>query len=66
MVKRPRKKSRGWTYRRVHGQRWQIESGFSRSKRLPGSVSRSRRWVNRNSEIVMRMLTHYLMLLPAA
>src|SRR6516165_8891176 len=38
MVRRFRRKPRGSKHRRVYGQRWQIESGFSRNKRLLGSA----------------------------
>jgi hypothetical protein len=43
MVRRFRKKPPGSRYRRVHGQRWQIESGFSRNKRLLGWALRAHR-----------------------
>jgi transposase len=66
MVKRFRKKPRGSRHRRVFGQRWQVESGFSRNKRLLGSALRARRWPNQKREILMRVLTHNLMLLAAA
>jgi hypothetical protein len=66
MVKRFRKKPRGSRHRRVFGQRWQIESGFSRNKRLLGSALRARRWPSQMREILMRVLTHNLMLLAAA
>jgi transposase len=66
MVKRFRKKPRRSRYRRVHGRRWQIESGFSRNERLLGSALRARRWPNRKREVLMRVLTHNLMLLAAA
>lgn len=66
MVKRFRKKPRGSRHRRVFGQRWQIESGFSRNKRLLGSALRARRWPNQKREILTRVLTHNLMLLAAA
>src|SRR5262249_11578328 len=66
MVRRFRRKPRRSRYRRVYGQRWQIESGFSRTKRLLGSALRARRWPNQKKEILMRVLTHNLMLLAAA
>jgi hypothetical protein len=62
MVRRFRKKPRGSRHRRVFGQRCQIESGFSRNKRLPGSALRARLWPNQRREILMRVLTHNLML----
>ena len=66
MVRRFRRRPRGSKHRRVCGQRWQIESGFSRNKRLLGSALRARKWVNQKKEILMRVLTHNLMLLAAA
>jgi hypothetical protein len=66
MVKRFRRRPRGSRHRRVHGQRWQVESGFSRNKRLLGSALRARRWPNQKREVLMRVLTHNLMLLAAA
>lgn len=66
MVRRFRKRPRGSRHRRVYGQRWQVESGFSRSKRLLGPALRARGWVNQKKEIQMRVLTHNLMLLAAA
>jgi hypothetical protein len=65
MVKRFRRKPRSSRHRRVHGQRWQVESGFSRNKRLLGSALRARRWPNQKREVLMRVLTHNLMLLAA-
>src|SRR6516165_10077590 len=66
MVRRFRRRPRRSKRRRVYGQRWQIESGFSRNKRLLGSALRARKWVNQKKEILMRVLTHNLMLLAAA
>jgi transposase len=66
MVRRFRKKPRGSRHRRVYGQRWQIESGFSRQKRLLGSALRARLWASQKREIHLRVLTHNLMLLAAA
>src|SRR3954471_20882446 len=66
MVGRFRKKPKGSRHRRVFGQRWQVESGFSRNKRLLGSALRARLWPNQKREILMRVLTHNLMLLAAA
>src|SRR5512135_386658 len=66
MVRRFRRKPRRSKHRRVYGQRWQIESGFSRQKRLLGSALRARKWVNQKKEIQLRVLTHNLMLLAAA
>lgn len=66
MVRRSRRKPRRSRHRRVYGQRWQIESGFSRSKRLLGSALRARKRVTQEKEILLRVLTHNLMLLAAA
>jgi hypothetical protein len=66
MVRRFRRKPRGSRSRRVYGQRWQAESGYSRTKRLLGAALRARKWVNQKKEILMRVLTHNLMLLAAA
>lgn len=66
MKKRFRRRPRRSRYRRVYGQRWQIESGWSRQKRLLGSALRARKWVNQKKEILLRVLTHNLMLLAAA
>jgi Transposase DDE domain len=65
MVKRFRQKPRGSRHKRVYGQRWQVESGFSRTKRLLGSALRARKWVSQKKEILLRVLTHNLMLLAA-
>lgn len=48
------------------GQRWQIESAFSRHKRLLGSALRARTWPTQQSECLLRVLTHNVMLLAAA
>jgi hypothetical protein len=49
--------------RRLYGQRWQAESAFSRSKRRLGSALRARIWPNQKKEIVLRVLTHNLLIL---
>ena len=51
--------------RKGYGQRWQIESGFSRHKRLFGSSLRARTWPMQRWECGLRALTHNLMLLAA-
>jgi hypothetical protein len=66
MVKRFRRRPRRSRYRRVYGQRWQVESGFSRQKRLLGSALRARAWASQKREILLRVVTHNLMLLAAA
>lgn len=65
MVKRFRKKPRRSRHRRVYGQRWQVESGFSRLKRILGSALRARLWVNQKKEILLRVITHNLLILAA-
>jgi transposase len=47
----------------VYEQRRQAESAFSRQKRVLGSALRARQWANQNKEILLRVLTHNLMLL---
>jgi hypothetical protein len=66
MVRRFRRRPRRSRYRRVYGQRWQSESGWSRNKRLLGSALRARKWANQKKEILLRVVTHNLMLLAAA
>ena len=65
MVKRFRKRRRGARHRRVYGQRWQVESAFSRHKRLLGAALRSRSDAARERECYLRVVTHNLMLLAA-
>ena len=66
MKKRFRRRRGRRRHRRVYGQRWQIESGFSRKKRLLGSALRARQWACQKKEILLRVLTHNLMLLAAS
>ncbi len=66
MKRRFRKQPRGSRSTRVYGQRWQVESGWSRQKRLLGSALRARKWVNQKKEILLRVLTHNLMLWAVA
>ena len=54
---------RGRRKGRLYGQRWQAESAFSRQKRRLGSALRARKWANQKKEILLRCLTHNLMLL---
>jgi Transposase DDE domain len=60
---RPRKK--GSRHKRVYGQRWQVESAFSRHKRRLGSALFGRSDDSRTRECLLRVLTHNLMLLAA-
>jgi len=50
-------------FKRVYGQRWQVESAFSRNKRLLGSALRARSWKSQQWECLLRVLTHNLMIL---
>jgi hypothetical protein len=52
--------------KRKYGQRWQVESAFSRHKRLLGSALRGRSDDSRARECYLRVLTHNLMLLAAS
>jgi hypothetical protein len=65
MVRRFRKPPKGSRYRRVYGQRWQVESAFSRLKRRLGASVAATRWVNQKTEILLKVLTYNLMLLAA-
>jgi hypothetical protein len=49
--------------RRKYGQRWQIETVNSMLKRLLGSALRARTYWSQNREIVLRVLTHNIMIL---
>lgn len=48
-----------------YGQRWQIECAISRYKRRLGSSLRARSWPMQQWEMLLRVLTHNLMLLAA-
>jgi hypothetical protein len=50
----------------AYGQRWQVESVFSRHKRLLGSALRSRSDASRKRECLLRVLTHNLMIIRRA
>lgn len=63
MVRRFRRKPKGARSKRVYGQRWQGESGFSRLKRRLGSTVSAVRWVAQKAELVLRCITYNLMLL---
>lgn len=53
-------------FRRIYGQRWQVESAFSRHKRLLGAYLRSRKESSQFNECLLRVLTHNLMILWCA
>ena len=52
--------------RKTYGHRWQVESVFSRNKRLLGSALRARSAVARRQECHIRVLTHNLKILRRA
>ncbi len=47
----------------LYHQRWHVESGFSQHKRRLGSALTTRKQTSQNREILLRVLTHNLMLL---
>jgi transposase len=51
--------------KRKYGQRWQVESAFSRHKRRLGSALGARSTGARERECYLRVLTHNLMLLAS-
>jgi hypothetical protein len=51
--------------RKGYGQRWQVESAFSRHKRLFGSALRARTWAMQKCECMLRVLVHNLAILAA-
>jgi transposase len=78
MIPLNKRRSRKWPkskYRRqmktqfdkeLYNQRWQIESAYSRNKRLFGSALRGRTEHSRERECLLRILTHNLMILRCA
>ena len=52
--------------REAYNNRWQVESVFSRNKRLLGSALRARSEFSRDQECLLRVLTHNLMILRCA
>jgi hypothetical protein len=53
-------------HRRIYGHRWHIEAAISQNKRRLGSALRSRKDTTRESECMLRVLTHDLMILRRA
>lgn len=51
--------------KKIYGQRWQVESVFSRNKRLLGSTLRARKWESQVRECHLRILTHNFLILGA-
>jgi len=78
MIPLNRRRGRKWPkskYRRqmktqfdkeLYNQRWQIESVYSRNKRLLGSALRGRTEPSRQRECLLRILTHDLMIIRRA
>jgi hypothetical protein len=52
--------------KKVYNNRWQIESVFSRDKRLLGSALRNCTEISRERECLLRILTHNLMIIRRA
>ena len=50
----------------LFNQRWQVESAYSRNKRLLGSFLRGRTDSSRERDCLLRILTHNLMILRRA
>lgn len=51
--------------REGYGQRWQVESTFSRHKRLFGSALRARQWPMQAWELSLRVLSHNVRLIAS-
>jgi hypothetical protein len=47
-------------FKTLYGQRWQVESIFSRHKRKQSSELRSKTWDTQQAEIFLRVLVHNL------
>lgn len=52
--------------KKAYNSRWQIESLFSRNKRLSGAALRNRTEASRKHECLLRVLTHNLMIIRRA
>lgn len=65
MVRRFRPEPEGRRSKRVYGQQGQVESVFSRHKRLLGSALRARLWDNPVAEVLLRVVVHNRMILAA-
>lgn len=74
-LRRRKNKAPGGTYRKqmydnfkkeIYNRRWQVESVFSRNKRLLGSALRNRTESSRQRECLLRALTHNLMIIRRA
>jgi len=61
-----RRMKRHWKkYKKAYGQRWQIETINSMIKRLQGSALRARSYWSRCREMLLRVLTHNILILAA-
>jgi transposase len=58
-----RRQMRKRFFKRLYGQRWQIESAFSRHKRRLHSALRARTWGAQQAEVSLRVVVHNLMIL---
>ncbi len=65
MARRFVPKPEGSRSKRVYGQRWAVESAFSRHKRRLGSALGGKSDSSRENECYLRVLTHNIMLLAA-
>jgi transposase len=63
MVRRFQKKPRKSRSKRLYGQRWQVESAFSRNKRRLGASVAAIKWANQKTEVLLKVLAHNIMLL---
>jgi len=61
-----RRKTKEKFNKKIYNNRWQIESVFSRNKRLLESALRNRSDVSRERECFLRVLTHNLMIIRRA
>ena len=61
-----RRKTKDSFDKKIFNNRWQIESVFSRNKRLLGSSLRNRTEISRQRECLLRVLTHNLMIIRCA
>ena len=58
-------KQRFGQFKRWYGQRWQAETVNSMIKRLQGSTLRAREFVNQCREIILRVITHNVMIVAS-
>jgi hypothetical protein len=65
MVRRFRKRNPGSRSRRVYDQRTQVESAFSRNKRVLGASLAATDWANQKAEVLLKVIAHNIMLRAA-